>query len=197
MLRRTARALQWMGGTHTTAVLGGKLQQHESQYIQMEKAVTSGILDRDSLTGVGVEHWTWKKHNRTLRPDIYSEIQKLPLRFSLHNFETVNAEMSKSAVGYAAPLGPADPVDVIPFHIHRKSDGTFNCSTPSTSVRVQNPKRFLVIGGVEGDVFRFEEEMIKLLPTFRTFIHDDRVLVWDVTGDVIEILEHWFIGLGF
>jgi hypothetical protein len=196
MFRHCARRMQWMGGTHTTAVLGGKLQQHESQYIQMERQVVLGTLDRDNLTAP-VEHWRWEKYQRQFRGDIYDEIAKLPLRFALHPCDTVVAEMNKSAVGYAPPLGPADPQDTIPFHIHRRADGTFGHEMHSTAARIGDPRMMLRIYGIDGDVFRFEEELIKILPSFRTFVRDDSVRIWNAGWDVVEVLEHWYIALGF
>lgn len=196
MLRRTVRRLQWMGGTHTTAVLGGKLRPHDSQYIQMEKQVVKGVMDRDELTAP-VEHWIWNDHHRQYRADLYNEIAKLPLRFALHPYDRIAAKMDESAVGYAAPLGPADPLDTIPFHIHRKNDGSFAHRLQSVDIANQNPRTSLYIKGIEGDLFRFEDELSKLLPTFRTFVRDDYIYVWDAGHDVIEVLEHWYIALGF
>lgn len=186
-----------MGGTHKEAVLGGKLPAHSLQYIKMEKAVVDNTFDRDALTLAPVEHWKWERHNRTIRADLYDELNKLPLRFAMHPFSVVQQAMEKSAVGYAAPLGPADPIDTIPFHIHRGPDGTFIHEFHSMRTRIQHPRMVLNIRGVEGDSFRFEDELIKILPTFKIFVKPGCIDVYGATNDVVEILEHWYIGLGF
>uniref|UniRef100_A0A7S1QHB7 Uncharacterized protein n=1 Tax=Neobodo designis TaxID=312471 RepID=A0A7S1QHB7_NEODS len=197
MLRKTARRLQWMGGTHKMAVMGPRLPENDGMYIGMQRAVRSqASIDRDNLTGP-VQHWTWENGNREFRADIYDEIAKLPLRFTLHPYDRIHEAMSRSAVGYAPPLGPADPEDTIPFHIHRMPDGTFPHTTRSINPQKGDPRMILSIWGVDGDVFRFEDEMIKILPSFKTFVRDDAVQVWDTTHDVTEILEHWYIALGF
>lgn len=185
-----------MGGTHTTAVMGPKLPANDGQYVMMERHVGHTVMDRDNLTAP-VQHWTWENGNREYRADIYNEIAKLPLRFALHPYDRIQEAMSKSAVGYAPPLGPADPVDTIPFHIHRLPDGTFPHTTRSINTRHGNPRMIASIWGIDGDSFRYEDELIKVLPAFKTFVRDDALQIWDATHDVVEILEHWHIALGF
>jgi hypothetical protein len=186
-----------MGGAHTAAAtMGPRLPAKDNDYVQMERQVAANVLDRDNLTAP-VQHWTWENGNREFRADIYDEIAKLPLRFTLHPYSTIQAAMSQSAVGYAAPLGPADRLDTIPFHIHRLADGTFPHTRRSISTKLGNPRMIASVWGVDGDVFRYEDELIKILPAFKIFVRDDVVQVWDATHDVIEILEHWYIALGF
>ncbi|GET86187.1 hypothetical protein, conserved [Leishmania tarentolae] len=102
-----------------------------------------------------------------------------------------------SAVGYAPPLGPADPVDVIPFFVHRSSNGHLPGKIYSMNAKTLMPAFYMRIQNVEGDVFRFEEELMKIFPTKKMFVRSHSVYVYNVNLDGRAVLHHWLLGLGF
>ncbi|CAM37149.1 conserved hypothetical protein [Leishmania braziliensis MHOM/BR/75/M2904] len=186
---------------------------------------------------------TLSKWSRKLRSDIYDELLKLPLRYALHDFRTLQAHIHAvpgiatsangsaaagerlppgvyhassslfakstdaptyyavagrdSAVGYAPPLGPADPVDVIPFFVHRTSNGHLPGKVYSMNAKTLMPAFYMRILNVEGDIFRFEEELMKIFPTKKIFVRSHSVYVYNVNLDGRAVLHHWLLGLGF
>ncbi|KAG8340503.1 hypothetical protein TRVL_08670 [Trypanosoma vivax] len=173
---------------------------------------------------VPVPHTPYSKWNRALRSDIYDELLKLPLRFKLHDFskllppqagreeESTKAQQNDalasgahssasvgrfSAVGYLPPLGPVDPLDTIPFFVHRNSNGFLPGKVYSMNARNLMPAFYMRIQQVEGDVFRFEEELLKIFPTKKIFVRSHSIYVYNVALDGRMILHHWLLGLGF
>lgn len=202
-----------------------------------------------------VAHAAMSKWQRGLRADIYDELLKLPLRFSLHDFGVLQRHVTRwgaesderqsadpplpsgvfkmpyssttaaaagandgamaetadggqlaeyyaiagrdSAVGYAAPLGPADPLDVLPFFVHRGSNGQLPGKVHSLHAKNLMPAFCLTIQNVEGNLFRFEEELIKLFPTKKIFVRSHTIYVYNVAQDGKMVLHHWLLGLGF
>ncbi|KAK7201879.1 hypothetical protein NESM_000255300 [Novymonas esmeraldas] len=102
-----------------------------------------------------------------------------------------------SAVGYAAPLGPADPVDVLPFFVHRTSNGHLPGTVHSMNAKTLMPAFYMRIMNVEGDLFRFEEELMKIFPTKKMFVRSHSLYVYNVNLDGRAVLHHWLLGLGF
>ncbi|KEG11576.1 hypothetical protein DQ04_02471030 [Trypanosoma grayi] len=171
-----------------------------------------------------VPHTYLSKWNRALRSDIYDELLKLPLRFKLHDFSKlcpppppppppqqqqqqqqhqqdqlppVGVIGRDSVVGYLPPLGPADPLDTIPFFVHRNSNGSLPGKLYSMNARNLMPAFYLRIQQVEGDLFRFEEELLKIFPTKKIFVRSHSIYVYNVGIDGKMILHHWLLGLGF
>lgn len=195
----------------------------------------------------------WSRH---LRADIYDELLKLPLRYALHDFHTLQAHLHAvpamtdavaattgaeggapplppgvfrssgkapaattggddaapqqplmsshyavagrdSAVGYAAPLGHVDPLDVLPFFVHRSSNGQLPGKVYSMNAKNLMPAFYMRIQNVEGDMFRFEEELMKIFPTKKIFVRSHSVYVYNVNLDGRAVLHHWLLGLGF
>nr|7AOI_Al Chain Al, mL49 [Trypanosoma brucei] len=152
----------------------------------------------------------YSKWNRALRSDVYDELLKLPLRYKLHDFaklcppqrcqeepEAVGVVGRDSAVGYLPPLGPADPLDTIPFFVHRSSNGVLPGKVFSMHPRNLMPAFYLRIQQVEGDMFRFEEELLKIFPTKKIFVRSHSIYVYNVALDGRMVLHHWLLGLGF
>ncbi|CCW60230.1 unnamed protein product [Phytomonas sp. EM1] len=163
--------------------------------------------------------------NRQLRADIYDELLKLPLRFALHDLDRLQRHLRHvdeagnddgvyavevdgarefyavagrtSTVGYAPPLGPADPFDCLPFFVHRSSNGGLPGTIHSMHPRNLMPAFYMRIQGVEGDRFRFEEELMKIFPTKKIFVRSHSVYVYNVAQDGRMVLHHWLLGLGF
>jgi hypothetical protein len=189
-----------MGGTHAQApILGGSTTKDGDDgraFINMQRQVVSGAVPKGALAG-DVKHWQWTRYQREMRGDIYSELTKLPLRFQLHPFDALERAAQQSAVGYTTPLGAADADDTIPFFVHRTSDGQFPDRLHSLNPKLLMPSFYLVIEGIEGDVFRFEEELIKIFPTKKTFVRSHKVFLYNAGEDAREILHHWLLGLGF
>lgn len=221
---------------------------------------------RVPLAKAGLSKWS-----RRLRSDIYDELLKLPLRYALHDFRTLQAHIHAvpatapapsgaaaaaasaspsspaaaargalphhdeqlppgvyrstaaaaaaavgqppsdasaapayyavagrdSAVGYAAPLGPADPLDVLPFFVHRTPNGQLPGKVHSMHNKNLMPAFYMRIQNVEGDLFRFEEELMKIFPTKKIFVRSHTIYVYNVNLDGRSVLHHWLLGLGF
>lgn len=195
-MRRTFRSLVWAGGTAATRSLGGDLYPQTSQYINLKKDIVSGHLPPEARLVAPTPH-AFGRWNRTLRADIYDELLKLPLRYQLHPFEKVSQHAAASSVGYAAPLGPVDPVDTIPFFVHRDSLGRLPGKLSSLDAKKLLPSFVLTIALVEGDLWRFEDELIKMFPTKKTFVRSHAVYVFGADNDARMILHHWMVGMGF
>ena len=202
-MRRVQRRLAlWVGGLQPKAVPGSydprlEGQGRDARYINLEPQIVDGSLDKEVLSG-GIQHWQWKPTLREFRSDLYDEITKLPLRFQLHPSSKLAMIMSQSAVGYAPPLGPADADDVIPFHIHRDPRGGLPGVLTSYNIREGCPTMLLTVGNIDGDIFRFEDELIKIYPTKKIFVHGlDSIRIYDMNEDGKEILHHWLLSLGF
>lgn len=114
-----------------------------------------------------------------------------------NTFEVYGVSGRASAVGYAPPLGPADPLDTIPFFVHRTSNGDLPGKVYSMDAKRLMPAFFMTILNVEGDLFRFEEELMKIFPTKKIFVRPGCVYVYNVNLDGKAILHHWLLGLGF
>lgn len=180
------------------AILGTNMMTDRSKIIGVEKAVVANnwAVDPSTLSG-NFKPWRWEPTYRELRADLYDELLKLPLRYKMHPFDKVNEAMSKSAVGYHPPLGPADPSDTLPFFVHRDGFGRFATSLSSIDHKAQTPVFVLYLQRIDGDLFRFEDELIKILPDKKTFVENKGLKVFNAAEDARCILEHWFIGLGF
>ena len=208
MLRRARALMQattapWMGSnTNLTPILGrpprGSANNMVSygERINVEAAVVAGALTREQLSGTGAQ-WNWGPYNTEWRGDIYDELLKLPLRFALHPFDHITEAAKDSAVGYSAPLGPADPDDVIPFFVHRLPNGRLPGDVRSINPRILMPMFFINISHIEGDMWRFEEELIKIFPTKKTYVSPEFVRIYNCSEDGVKILHHWLVGLGF
>lgn len=214
MMRRTIERLLWQGGL--PAILGKDVRQIPGMRINIEEEVVQGSMpqeairmsqERDINALMTARHWR-------LSPVIYSELQKLPLRYALHPFEAlksaqrlspsiacatgVETEDSRpSASNYGLPLGPADDFDTIPFHIHRDFKGMLPGRIRSVYPKTATPSTYLRIHLIDGDVFRFEDELIKIFPTKKTFVRHHVVFVFSLGNDGLTILHHWMLGLGF
>lgn len=199
MLRRSAARCRWIGGTLATApVLGTNMQPDTGKIINVEKAVVSSdwSVDPAALAG-NYQNWRWERYYRELRADLYDELLKLPLRYKMHPFEALHAAMSQSAVGYAAPLGPADPYDTIPFFVHRMGDGNFATRVRSLDKKAMMPVYSLSITRVDGDLLRFEDELVKIFPSKKIFTSANHVKIFNAAEDARAITELYFLGLGF
>lgn len=197
-MRRTARALAWLGGRAATPRLGGDqvMEPSSSDLIQMDQVIR-GDLDKEIFRATDKPPRAYAKYNRVLRADLYGELLKLPLRYKLHPYDTLASAASLSAVGYFPPLGVADPDDTLPFFVHRDAEGHFMWRLQSYNPRNLNPHMFMVIKGIDGDMFRFEDELVKVFPTKKIFMRESFVHVYSVGEDACEVLEHWLLGLGF
>ncbi|KAH9584177.1 hypothetical protein LSM04_001686 [Trypanosoma melophagium] len=223
MLRRTFLQRLWLGGSATATALGHDVRPAAGKYINVvsptDIAAGSVPPEANAATVLPVPHKRYGKWNRVLRSDIYDELLKLPLRFKLHDFSKlcpVEAEGRKeevhqhtqqqnqfavigrgTVVGYHPPLGPADPLDTIPFFVHRNSNGILPGKVYSMNRRNLMPAFYMRIQGVEGDLFRFEEELMKIFPTKKIFVRSHSIYVYNVGLDGRMILHHWLLGLGF
>ena len=195
-MRRTARVCNWLGGVAAVKSLGKDLREPTGQFVNVQRDVAQGSLPIEARTLAPTMH-KFGKWNRELRADIYDELLKLPLRFSLHSFDRLVDHSANSAVGYAPPLGPADPIDTIPFFVHRNAVGHLPGRVHSMHAKINMPNFFMTIRMVEGDLFRFEEELLKIFPTKKIFVKDHTVYVFNVNNDGKVILHHWLLGLGF
>lgn len=292
-MRKTARLLLWLGGTASTPMLGTDVRPVQGAFVNVVAPPSTGnsaAVSRRATEAhffptasaeavaslppearhllehrrVGQSQLPMRKFMRKLRADIYDELLKLPLRFALHDFDTLEAHLFQggvrsssgeevspgvyiaasasprektavqgnshttstnnstinggnegeengdddvleyaiagrqpSSVGYAPPLGPADPLDVIPFFVHRTSTGLLPGRVRSMNNKNLMPAFFLEIGNVDGDIFRFEEELLKIFPTKKIFVRRHAVYVYNVNLDGKSILHHWLLGLGF
>ena len=196
MFRVTTISRLWIGGTAALPSLGKDLRHEGGRIVNVEQDIISGALPAEArkLRPISYPFARW---NRQLRADIYDELLKLPLRYQLHPLDKLLEHHNQSAVGYAPPLGPADPDDVIPFFVHRNTSGRFQGYVRSMQPKISMPAFFMRINGVEGDMFRFEEELIKIFPTKKTFVRPYTVYVDSAGKDAKMILDHWFLGLGF
>ncbi|EPY32603.1 hypothetical protein AGDE_08530 [Angomonas deanei] len=102
-----------------------------------------------------------------------------------------------SSVGYAPPLGPADPLDVLPFFVHRDSNGRLPGKIYSMNTKLLMPNFFMRIQNIEGNLFRFEEELMKIFPTKKIFVKAHCIYIYNVGLDGRDVLHHWLYGLGF
>lgn len=192
MLAATLRRPIWMGGVAMTQ----GIDTHKHSLINVEASVKQGGLPKDALIDAP-QPWKYAKHYHELRADIYEEISKLPLRYALHPFERLQQAASASAVGYFPPLGPAEPIDTVPFFIHRDRFGELPGVVLSIDTRKMAPHFLLRIDRIDGDVFRFEEELIKIFPTKKTFVRSFQVRMYNSGHDALVVLHHWLLGLGF
>lgn len=221
MLRRSVFGRVWLGGTASTAALGHDVRPSPGKYINVvpptdiARNIAAGSMPPEASVAAAqpVPHVHYAKWNRALRSDIYDELLKLPLRYKLHDFsklcapppfassrddpQRVGVVGNDSAVGYMPPLGPAEPLDTIPFFVHRNSNGFLPGKIYSMNARNLMPEFVMHIQQVEGDVFRFEEELLKIFPTKKIFVRSHCVYVYNVGMDGRMILHHWLLGLGF
>ncbi|RNE99082.1 hypothetical protein TraAM80_08406 [Trypanosoma rangeli] len=225
MLQRSFLRGMWLGGTASIAALGHDTRPSTGKYINVlpptdiAKSIAAGAMPPEANVAAvrpvpGMYYGRW---NRALRSEVYDELLKLPLRYKLHDFSKICPQPSsssslsspqqpyrkvgvigrESAVGYNPPLGPADPLDTIPFFVHRNSNGFLPGKVYSMNARNLMPAFFLRIQQVEGDVFRFEEELLKIFPTKKIFVRSHSIYVYNVGMDGRMILHHWLLGLGF
>jgi hypothetical protein len=199
MLRRSCARRRWIGGKGTVApILGTNMQPDYQKIMGVEKAVVSNDWSVDPAAMAGnYRPWRWERSYRELNPGLYDELLKLPLRYRLHPFDKLQAHMSQSAVGYAPPLGPADPFDTMPFFVHRIGCGNFQTHVRSLESKEGLPVYLLTLSRIDGDLFRFEDELIKIFPGKKTFVQANWVRVFNAAEDARAIVEHWMLGLGF
>ncbi|EKF98527.1 hypothetical protein TCSYLVIO_010573 [Trypanosoma cruzi] len=223
MLQRSFLRCIWLGGTASIPALGHDARPSTGKYINVipptniAKSIAAGSLPPEASVAavqpVPGKHYS--KWNRVLRSEIYDELLKLPLRYKLHDFSKLCPPSSSSStlqgpqlqnvgvvgkgsvVNYNPPLGPADPLDTIPFFVHRNSNGFLPGRVYSMDARNLMPAFFLRIQQVEGDLFRFEEELLKIFPTKKIFVRSHSIYVYNVGMDGRMILHHWLLGLGF
>jgi hypothetical protein len=186
----------WAGGTAAARSLGGDLYPTSSQLINVKKEIVSGQLPPEARLIAPTPH-PFGKWNRALRADIYDELLKLPLRYQLHSFEALINHSASSSVGYAPPLGPVDRDDVIPFFVHRDANGKLPGKMLSLDEKKQLPSFVLQIPLIDGDLWRFEDELIKIFPTKKTFLRSHAAFIFGADRDVKMILHHWMLGMGF
>jgi hypothetical protein len=181
-------------GRHHNAHVGAEA----ARWMGVEKHVVAGTVSADALKG-HVEHWQWDPRGlQELRPDVYDELLKLPLRYQMHPFDRLAAhQAAHSTVGYAPPLGPADAFDTIPFYAHRLRSGNFNMKVRSLDVKNALPVFKITLNNIDGDVFRMEDELIKIFPTKKTFVNAKMIRVFNAAEDARVIMHHWLLGLGF
>lgn len=292
-MKTTSRILVWLGGTASTPTLGLDLRPPSGSYHNVLPSSNTAVNRRATQNSfqagatsqsvaflppeqrqllshlkVGKPQLGIRKFSRILRADIYDELLKLPLRYALHDFDTLQRHLMEggrgisstsndveleddevmpgvyafppktsssnkntsannekeedggqgenleldpafssqyysvagrqpSSVGYAPPLGPADPLDVIPFFVHRTGTGQLPGRVHSMDAKRLMPAFYLRIGLVDGDIFRFEEELLKIFPTKKIFVRRHAVYVYNVNLDGKAILHHWLLGLGF
>lgn len=192
---RTATRLTWIGGIGAQATISPvNIRDKSSQYVGVAKEVTRGNVPAEarrihgkdlSLTGRFV-----------LCPRIYDDLLKLPLRYKLHPYETL-AKNLDAVSGYGLPLGPADAHDIIPFHCHRNRNGRFALTKHSINERNLTPSFVSRFRLIDGDLFRFEDELIKIFPTKKTFVRNHEVVVYNCGSDGLRVAHHWILGLGF
>lgn len=190
---------RWIGGIGVNQpVLGTNTMVDQKKIIGIEKAAVANdwSVDPSALSG-NFSAWRWEPTYRELRADLYDELVKLPLRHKLHPFAKVHEAMSKSAVGYHPPLGPVDRDDTLPFFVHRDSLGRFATQIQSLDRKAQMPVFMMYLTRIDGDLFRFEDELIKILPDKKIFVDNRNVKVYNVAEDARAIIEHWYIGMGF
>eukprot|EP00796_Vickermania_ingenoplastis_P011358 gene11358-7864_t len=284
MLRHSCRVCVWLGGTASTPTMGLDVRPPAGSYLNVQTHTTASNhtapLHRRSTAAhfhpstssqavaflepeqrqllssvkVGQPQSPMRKYIRQLRADIYDELLKLPLRFALHDFDTlerhlygtsqytwggapeerqeneswmypltctshpsavgaatrttkkhdesqpfyaVGARLRSGSVGYAPPLGPADTLDTIPFFVHRTSTGMLPGRIFSMNYRNLMPAFYLRIGNIDGDIFRFEEELLKLFPTKKIFVRRHAIYIYNVNMDGNALVHHWLLGLGF
>lgn len=196
-MKRSFLALAWLGGTGAVKTLGKDVSLPAGRAINYQPDIVAHAMPVEARLASPVLH-SFSKWNRSLRADIYDELQKLPMRFALHPFGDLERHCSSySAVGVAPPMGPADELDVIPFFVHRNRNGRLPGKLMSVNNKQQAPSFFLNIHSVEGDMFRFEEELLKIFPTKKIFVRQNTILIFGVDKDAILILHHWLLGLGF
>lgn len=199
-MRSTACTLRWMGGMAVQpALTNSRLRNAKDRHINLTKEVAAGKMSPESRRLAEVPHPVNNVARRGtfLRSDIYDELLKLPLRYQLHPFERLVESRAASGAGYGLPLGAADEDDTIPFHVHRHASGQFYIQCHSINARNLDPTKILNIQLVEGDLHRFDDELIKIFPTKKIFIKEHKIMMYNSAEDVKEILEHWFMGLGF
>jgi len=190
LLRKTLRPLLWMGGNP----LG--VGPHDSQAIHIQPYVTSGVTSEDIVRTIPSVYKLNAKFRVVTRAEVYNELLKLPLRFPLHPFERIQEQMAKSDVGYTVPLGPVDTMDPCPFFVHRRRDGRFNMKTKFQS-KHEVRMHLTELRNIEGDIFRMEEELIKMFPTKRSYVREDKIILWGTGFDGADLVRHWLLGLGF
>ena len=199
MLRLSCRRLAWIGGTAVKQpVPGTNMQPDYQRIINTERALVSEdwSVEPEAMSG-NYQPWRWERTVRELRADLYDELLKLPLRYKMHPYAKLEAAMSKSAVGYAAPLGPADPLDTLPFFVHRDGNGRFYSSIKSLAPKLGLPSYVMTLSRIDGDLFRLEDELIKIFPDKKIFVTASHIKVFAAAEDARAITEHWMLGLGF
>ena len=180
----------WMGGNF----LG--VGPRESQVLNVQSFVTSGATSQDIAKTIPRVWRRGGKFDLILRQDLYDELLKIPLRYSLHPFEKLREQHAKSDCGYTIPLGPVDKEDPCPFHVHRTCTGRLPVKCiPLTTTEWRLLRT--MIRRFDGDVFRMEEELVKIFPTKRTYVKPAEVVIWGVGLDAALLVRYWLLGLGF
>lgn len=186
-----------MGGVGVNVpVIGGKYTADQTFTANVASGVTAEALDKEAIAALQ-QHYEAGQYIFEPRVDIYNELLKLPLRFQLHPFDKLKAACDKSAVGYTPPLGVVDVEDTIPFHVHRIPDGRFGTQIISVNAHISMPSFYLRLTYIEGDLFRFEEELMKIFPTKKIFVKIHSLIVGNANIDAEVIVKHWLLGLGF
>ena len=190
LLRRSPALRIWQGGNFVG------VGDFQSQAINYPAMVTSDAVSADVVKTIPRVYRRGGKFDVVLRQDIYEEVLKIPLRYELHPFAKLQAQYEASDCGYTTPLGPVARDDPLPFHIHRYPNGRLPVKDRPLTDCVTSLRR-VVIHNIDGDMFRLEEELIKIFPTKRTHVKPMNIHVWNLGLDGLTIIQHWFLGLGF
>lgn len=193
-MKRSAAFLSWVGGVGAQPSLSQSIRDRKSLFVGVDKEVVRGNIAAEArrIYGNDVD----ETDRFVLCPKIYDDLLKLPLRFKLHPYEVV-AKNIDQIVGYGLPLGPCDTDDTIPFHVHRNTIGRLPGLVHSVNERQLTPAFITRFRLIDGDLFRFEDELIKIFPTKKTFVKNHEVVVYNTANDGARVAQHWMLGLGF
>lgn len=190
---RTFVRFSWVGGVGAQPGLSS-LRSQDSKYVGIDKEVVRGNVPAEARRIYGAD--ISSKGRFVLCPRIYDDLLKLPLRFKMHPYEDVVKNLDEIS-GYGLPLGPADRDDILPFHIHRNANGKLPGLVHSINERALAPAFITKFRLIDGDLFRFEDELIKIFPTKKTFVRNHEIVVYNSGKDSVRVAHHWMLGLGF
>lgn len=192
---RTALRYSWIGGVGAQpGILAADVRDRSTRFVGVDKEVTRGNLPAEARRIHGDDVALAGRF--VLCPRIYDDLLKLPLRYKLHPYEVLSKNLD-AVSGYGLPLGPADVDDIIPFHAHRNRVGRLAGLTHSINERNLTPTFITRFRLVDGDLFRFEDELIKIFPTKKTFVRNYEIVVHNCGKDGLRVAQHWLLGLGF
>eukprot|EP00758_Cryptobia_borreli_P011574 Tbor_TRINITY_DN5674_c0_g2::TRINITY_DN5674_c0_g2_i4::g.9561::m.9561 len=197
MLRKTIISPLWSGGAGSQPSLSTTLRHPTDMHINITKEVVRGAVPPEYRKIQGERSKPAAGMSLNLRSDLYDELLKLPLRYKLHPFERLIDVRQGKYSGYGAPLGPVDTLDTIPFHVHRNGKGALYGTCRSMNAKKLMPHFLVRLNLIDGDMNRFEDELIKIFPTKKIFTRDFQVIIHHAGKDALEIVHHWYLGLGF